>query len=54
VGEGQSPLERLWWLCHLGDWVSVYLGALRGVDPTPVTAIDELKRRLREMSKETT
>lgn len=50
VGEGESPLERLWWLCHLGDWVSVYLGALRGVDPTPVTAIDELKNRLKEMS----
>jgi len=49
-GEGGSPLERLWWLCHLGDWVSVYLGALRGVDPTPVTAIDELKSRLKEMS----
>jgi glucose/mannose-6-phosphate isomerase len=51
-GEGESPLERLWWLCHLGDWVSVYLGALRGVDPTPVTAIDELKSRLSAMSEE--
>lgn len=46
--EGDTPLERLWWLCHLGDYVSVYLAGLRGVDPTPVTAIDELKRKLAE------
>ena len=46
--EGDTPLERLWWLCHLGDYVSVYLAALREVDPTPVTAIDELKKKLAE------
>lgn len=31
---------------HLGDWVSLYLAAMRGVDPTPVDAIEEIKRRL--------
>jgi glucose/mannose-6-phosphate isomerase len=30
----------------LGDFVSVYLAAIYGVDPTPVEAIDRVKRRL--------
>jgi glucose/mannose-6-phosphate isomerase len=32
----------------LGDFVSVYLGILYGLDPTPVEAIARLKRRLAE------
>ncbi len=32
---------------HLGDWVSLYLAALRGVDPTPVDTIEEVKRLLK-------
>jgi glucose/mannose-6-phosphate isomerase len=30
----------------LGDLVSLYLAVLRGVDPGPVAAIDELKGSL--------
>jgi glucose/mannose-6-phosphate isomerase len=30
----------------LGDLVSIYLATLRGVDPGPVTALDELKAAL--------
>lgn len=43
---GESPLARLMSAVLLGDFVSVYLAVRRGVDPTPVTAIDELKSRL--------
>jgi len=43
---GESPLARLMSAIILGDFVSVYLAVLRGVDPTPVDAIEELKRRL--------
>jgi glucose/mannose-6-phosphate isomerase len=50
VAQGDTVPERLWWLCHLSDYVSLYLAALREVDPTPVAAIDELKRRLSEES----
>lgn len=46
---GRHPLEKLWWLAHLGDYVSVYLAALEGVDPTPVAAITALKQRLAEV-----
>lgn len=51
TARGERPLERLWWLCHLGDYVSVYLAALYGVDPTPVDAITELKSSLAEVSQ---
>jgi glucose/mannose-6-phosphate isomerase len=47
--EGNSPLARLFSLVHLGDWVSYYLALLHGVDPTPVAAIDHLKRELAEI-----
>jgi glucose/mannose-6-phosphate isomerase len=43
---GESTLARLMSVVMLGDFVSVYLALRRGVDPTPVTAIDELKSRL--------
>jgi glucose/mannose-6-phosphate isomerase len=33
-------------LVLLGDLVSIYLAVLRGVDPTPVKVIDQLKAEL--------
>lgn len=46
TAHGQSRLARLLSMVHLGDWVSVYLALHRDVDPTPVSLIEELKRRL--------
>ena len=43
---GQSGIERVISLVLLGDLVSLYLAVLRGVDPGPVAAIDELKASL--------
>jgi glucose/mannose-6-phosphate isomerase len=43
---GETPVERVASLVFLGDLVSVYLATLRGVDPTPVAAIVDLKRSL--------
>jgi glucose/mannose-6-phosphate isomerase len=43
---GTSRLARLFSLVLTGDLVSVYLGLLRGVDPTPVAVIDRLKASL--------
>jgi glucose/mannose-6-phosphate isomerase len=45
---GQTAIERVISLVLLGDLVSVYLAALRGVDPGPVKPIDELKAALAE------
>lgn len=43
---GETRLERLVSLVLLGDLVSLYLAVLRGVDPTPVDAIERLKGAL--------
>jgi glucose/mannose-6-phosphate isomerase len=45
---GDSPTARVMSLVFLGDLVSVHLGILLGQDPTPVAAIDDLKKRLSE------
>jgi glucose/mannose-6-phosphate isomerase len=43
---GETAIERVLSLVLLGDLVSIYLAALRGVDPGPVKVIDELKAAL--------
>src|SRR5207249_2307658 len=44
---GATPLERLFRLIAMGDFVSCYLAILLGVDPTPVPVLTTLKERLR-------
>ena len=48
AAEGPALLDRQLASIYLGDWVSVYLAILAGLDPTPVDAITELKRRMAE------
>jgi glucose/mannose-6-phosphate isomerase len=43
---GETPLERVLSLVLLGDYVSVYLAVLEGVDPTPVESIERFKAAL--------
>jgi glucose/mannose-6-phosphate isomerase len=43
---GESRLARVFSSCYLGDYVSLYMGILRGIDPSPVDRIEELKKRL--------
>ena len=45
---GETPTERVLSLVMLGDLTSVHLAYARGIDPTPVEAIDRLKARLAE------
>ena len=44
--EGESRLAQLFYLLHLGDWVSLFLAELNDEDPTPVKVIDFLKGEL--------
>jgi glucose/mannose-6-phosphate isomerase len=44
VGDGR--LARLASLAQFGDYLSLYLAFVQGVDPTPIASIDEFKRRL--------
>jgi glucose/mannose-6-phosphate isomerase len=43
---GTTSVERVFSLVLLGDLVSVYLAALQGVDPEPVSMIEDLKAEL--------
>lgn len=45
TAEGDGPLERLASLISYGDYVSTYLAIALGIDPTPIGAMQELKRR---------
>ena len=44
--EGKTRLGELFYLLHLGDWVSLYLAEKNGEDPDPVKVIDFLKGEL--------
>lgn len=48
-GQGKSHLAQMLTLIHFGDYVSLYLAMLNGVDPTLVPPIDYLKERLSRM-----
>jgi glucose/mannose-6-phosphate isomerase len=47
---GRSQLAQLCSLVVTGDYASVYLALMRGVDPSPMEAIDHLKAVLAEAS----
>lgn len=43
---GDTLLQQLAWSFALGDFVSIYLGILNGVNPTPVELVEKLKVEL--------
>ncbi len=49
-GRGSSLLVRLFSLIYLGDYTSVYLALLYGIDPKPVAVIDYLKQELARLA----
>ena len=46
VAEGNSVIEKLFFLVHYGDYVSYHLAKFRKVDPQDVSKIELLKKRL--------
>ncbi len=44
--KGQTHIEQLLWASVLGEFVSIYLGILNGVNPTSVDEIENFKQRL--------
>lgn len=46
VTTGQSRFARVLSSTYLGDYVSLYLAILYGIDPSPVIRIESLKKRL--------
>lgn len=45
---GDSPLAQQWTCLHYGDYVAYYLAMGYQVDPTPVRAIEDFKRELKD------
>ncbi|MDE1851580.1 MAG: bifunctional phosphoglucose/phosphomannose isomerase [Candidatus Micrarchaeota archaeon] len=45
--KGKSTVEKLFHLIHYGDYVSYHLAGIRGINPTDVSIIEELKKRLK-------
>ena len=43
---GNSALEHLLFLVLFGDFVTIYLGLLNGVDPSPVDLVEKFKKEL--------
>lgn len=50
-GNGESALAHQWTSLHFGDYVSYYLAMAYDIDPTPITAIDQLKARVQSTQK---
>jgi glucose/mannose-6-phosphate isomerase len=46
--EGESLLQQLLWASNLGDFTSLYVALLNGVNPTPVDLVEKLKKLLNE------
>lgn len=46
--QGDTLLKQLLWVIVLGDFVSLYLSLLNGLNPTPVDLIEKLKKALAE------
>ncbi len=46
VADGASKIEQILWTVLLGDFTSLYLAILSGIDPTPVELIEKLKKAL--------
>ncbi|MGI6713202.1 MAG: bifunctional phosphoglucose/phosphomannose isomerase [Bacillota bacterium] len=47
-GAGNTDLSRMLTLTYIGDYTSVYLAVLYGIDPSPVKLITQLKNKLAE------
>ena len=45
-GVGDTVSGRAFSMVAFGDWVSYYAALARGIDPTPVERLVELKRRM--------
>mgnify|MGYP001370094493 CR=1 FL=1 len=46
--EGSTPAQQIFWTSMFGDFVSVYLALLNGINPTPVDLVEKFKKALDE------
>ncbi len=46
--QGETLLQHLLWAINFGDFVTIYLALLNGVNPTPVDLVEKFKKQLDE------
>lgn len=46
TAEGKTLLEQLLWTSALGDFVSIYVALLSGINPSPVDLVEDFKKAL--------
>ncbi len=46
TAKGNSKTEQFFYLINIGDWISLILAELKGIDPVEVNIIDHLKKEL--------
>lgn len=51
---GRTPMENMLRALILGDYISMYMADIQGVDPSGVPPIDSLKRKLKSLTEECT
>lgn len=44
---GGSRLDHIWTALHFGDYLAFYLAMAYGVDPTPIQALEDFKRKMK-------
>lgn len=44
--KGETVMEQMWSAIQFGDYMAYYLSMLYGIDPTPITAMENLKATL--------
>ena len=44
--QGSTRLEQLLWIVMMGDFTTIYLGLLNGVNPSPVELVEKMKKEL--------
>lgn len=44
--QGETEIAQQWTILHLGDYIAYYLAMAYGMDPTRVTALNEMKQEL--------
>jgi glucose/mannose-6-phosphate isomerase len=45
--KGGNPLAQMWTALHFGDYMAYYLAIAYQIDPTPVDALQGLKKALK-------
>jgi glucose/mannose-6-phosphate isomerase len=44
--KGETLIEQLLWTINFGDFVTIYLALLNGVNPSPVELVERFKKEL--------